>query len=100
MRIKMEAKHQLAILKILEHDIRETSISGSHYNDETEIVKTKDGYILKVSRPMTTRMKPVLMKITPQMVLKWSEEHDGDYFGAYTEAMHDEVLGFLLRYSV
>lgn len=95
----MKAANQLAILKILKHDIQVTSISGSHYNDEAEIVKTMGGYILKVSRPIITRDKTVLMEITPQQILKWSDEHDGDYFGAYTEAIHDEFVKELHRKS-
>jgi hypothetical protein len=95
----MKAANQKAILKILERDIRTTSISGSHYNDEAEIVKTMTGYVLKVSRPIITRDKTVLMEITPQQILKWSEEFDGDYFKAYTEAIHAEFIKELHRKS-
>lgn len=95
----MKAANQLAILKMLRHDIQVTSISGSHYNDEAEIVKGVGGYVLKVSRPIITREKTVLMEITPQQILKWSEDFDGDYFKAFTEAMHDEFVKELHRKS-
>lgn len=95
----MKAANQLAILKMLKHDIQVTSISGSHYNDEAEIVKEMGGYVLKVSRPIITRDKTVLIEITPQQILKWSEDSDGDYFKAYTAAMHDEFVKELHRKS-
>lgn len=95
----MKKQNQLAILKMLRHDIQTTSISGSHYNDEAEIVKEMGGYLLKVSRPIITRDRTVLMEIRAQDILKWSEDSDGDYFKAYTEAIHDEFIKELHRKS-
>ena len=86
----MKKENQKAILMLLEEPINSTGISGSAYNARAHIEEIEGSYVLRVQERLIVHDEILTRDITPQMVLKWSLENMGDYFGAYLKWFSEE----------
>lgn len=86
----MKKENQKAILMLMEEPINSTGTPGSTYNARAHIEEIDGNYVLRVQERLIIRDEILTRDITPQMVLKWSLDNMGDYFGAYLKWFSEE----------